>query len=200
MPRIKLCGLFREEDIEYANQAKPDFVGFIFAESRRKITPEKAAAFRKKLDTDIPTVGVFVNHEISEIEKLVNDGTIQFVQLHGEEDEVYINELKRVVDVPVIKAVRVKSTSDILEAVKLPVDYLLLDTYSEKEKGGTGEVFDWSIIPEIKKPYFLAGGLNLENIEKALKYDAYCYDVSSGVETDGIKDRDKMIEIVRKIR
>ena len=200
MSRIKLCGLFRAEDINYANEARPDFVGFIFAESKRKINHDKAAEFRKKLDKDIPAVGVFVNHEIPEIVKLVKDGTIQYVQLHGEEDETYINELKEYIDIPVIKAVRVRNSSDILEAEKLPADYLLLDTFSEKEKGGTGEVFDWSIIPEIKKPYFLAGGLNLENIEKALKYDAYCYDVSSGVETDGIKDRDKMIEIVRKIR
>lgn len=200
MSKIKLCGMFREEDIYYANEAKPDFVGFVFAESKRKIDFNTAKHFREILLKEIPSVGIFVNHGIEEITKLVNDGIINMVQLHGDENLEYIQEIKKYVNVPIIKAIRVKDVQDILEGDKWPVDYLLLDTFEQGSMGGTGKIFDWSIIPTISKPYFLAGGINLSNIEEANKYGAFCLDTSSGVETDGIKDKNKMIEIVRKIR
>ena len=200
MSKIKLCGMFREEDIEYANQAKPDFVGFVFAPSKRRIDYEKAKYFKSLLSKDILSVGVFVNHNLDMIIKLVKDGVIDLVQLHGNEDEEYIEELKKHVEVPIIKAIRVKDVQDIVEGDKLQVDYLLLDTFEQGSMGGTGKIFDWSMIPKISKPYFLAGGINLSNIEEANKYGAFCLDTSSGVETDGIKDKNKMIEIVRKIR
>lgn len=200
MSKIKLCGMFREQDIEYANEAMPDYVGFVFAPSKRKIDYDTAKRFRKILKEEIPVVGVFVNHNIQEIAKLVNEEIINIVQLHGDEDNNYIEELKAQISVPVIKAIRVKDAQDIVEADKLKVDYLLLDTYEAGNMGGTGKIFDWSMVPEISKPYFLAGGINLFNIEEAKKYGAFCLDTSSGIETDGFKDKDKMIEIVRKTR
>lgn len=201
MSKIKICGLSRECDVDAVNTAKPDYIGFVFADkSKRKVSPETALRLKKKLDKNIKGVGVFVNNDIDFVVSLINWGIIDIVQLHGDEDENYINLLKSKINVPVIKAVRVKNTEDILNGDKLSVDYLLLDTYIKNEYGGSGKVFDWSLIPQISKPYFLAGGLNTENILSAKKVNAYCLDVSSGVETDGKKDKNKIIEIVKKVR
>ena len=200
MSKIKLCGMFRDEDIDFANIAKPDYIGFIFAKSRRQIDKQTAKKFKEKLSDNIKAVGVFVNSPIKEIEEIVKEGIIDIIQLHGDEDEKYVLDLKSVVEIPIIKAVRVKNDQDIKIADKTNADYLLLDTYSANAMGGTGKTFDWQIIPEIKKPFFLAGGINLDNIDDAIKTDAFCIDTSSGVETNGIKDKDKMIEIVRKVK
>ncbi len=200
MSKIKLCGMFRDEDIDFANIAKPDYIGFIFAKSRRQIDKQTAKKFKEKLSDNIKAVGVFVNSPIKEIEEIVKEGIIDIIQLHGDEDEKYVLDLKSVAEIPIIKAVRVKNDQDIKIADKTNADYLLLDTYSANAMGGTGKTFDWQIIPEIKKPFFLAGGINLDNIEDAIKTDAFCIDTSSGVETNGIKDKDKMIEIVRKVK
>jgi phosphoribosylanthranilate isomerase len=122
------------------------------------------------------------------------------VQLHGSEDAIYIRKLKEALSVPVIKAVRVQNAEQIIDAQSLDCDYLLLDTWQKGIQGGSGVAFDWSLIPQLKKPYFLAGGLNAENILEAARYQPYCLDVSGGAETEGKKDRRKIIELVRLIR
>lgn len=201
MSKIKICGLSRECDIDFVNAAKPDFIGFVFAEkSKRRVDFDTALKLKNQLDKNIQAVGVFVNNDMNFVLSLVNNGIIDLIQLHGDEDKNYIMSLKEKTSAKIIRAVRVKTTDDILKADRLPVDYLLLDTYTKGEYGGSGKTFDWNMIPEISKPYFLAGGLNAENIKSALKVGAYCLDVSSGAETDGKKDKDKIIKIVNTVR
>ena len=213
MQKIKLCGMMKPCDIEYANRVKPDFVGFIFANTRRKISAAQAKQFREALDAEIPAVGVFVNEDISVITSLVQNGCIDLIQLHGEEDADYIRRLRQVCDVPVIKAVKVQTVEQIRQAAALPVDYLLLDTYRKGVLGGTGEAFDWELLREAKaaagdaaegelfgKPYFLAGGLHAGNLREAAALGSYGLDVSSGIETDGSKDFTKMVEVMELVR
>lgn len=213
MQKIKLCGMMKPCDIEYANRIKPDFVGFIFANTRRKISAAQAKQFREALDAEIPAVGVFVNEDIPVITSLVQNGCIDMIQLHGEEDADYIRRLREVCDVPVIKAVKVQTVEQIRQAAALPVDYLLLDTYREGVLGGTGEAFDWELLREAKaaagdtaegelfgKPYFLAGGLHAGNLREAAALGSYGLDVSSGIETDGSKDFTKMVEVMKLLR
>lgn len=213
MQKIKLCGMMKPCDIEYANRVKPDFVGFIFANTRRKISPAQAKQFRETLNVEIPAVGVFVNEDIPVIASLVQDGCIDMIQLHGEEDADYIRRLREICDVPVIKAVKVQMVEQIRQAAALPVDYLLLDTYRKGVLGGTGEAFDWELLRETKaaagdaaegelfgKPYFLAGGLHAGNLREAAALGSYGLDVSSGIETDGSKDFTKMVEVMELVR
>ena len=200
MTKIKICGLFRPEDADCVNEALPDYIGFVFAESRRKVTPARAAAIRQRLDGRIKTVGVFVDAASEDVGALANGGVIDVIQLHGCEDAGYIKRLQLITDVPIIRAVRVLSTEQILAAQHLPYDYLLLDAYHPHLAGGSGECFDWALLPELEKPYFLAGGIHAENIRDALKLKPYAIDVSSGAETDGVKDREKIIELVRIVR
>ena len=213
MQKIKLCGMTKPCDIEYANRVKPDLVGFIFANTRRKISAAQAKQFREALDAEIPAVGVFVNEDISVIVSLVQDGCIDMIQLHGEEDADYIRRLREICDVPVIKAVKVQTVEQIRQAAALPVDYLLLDTYRKGVLGGTGEAFDWELLREAKaaagdtaegelfgKPYFLAGGLHAGNLREAAALGSYGLDVSSGIETDGSKDFTKMVEVMELVR
>lgn len=213
MQKIKLCGMMKPCDIEYANRVKPDFVGFIFANTRRKISAAQAKQFREALDAEIPAVGVFVNEDISVITSLVQNGCIDLIQLHGEEDADYIRRLREVCDVPVIKAVKVQTVEQIRQAAALPVDYLLLDTYRKGVLGGTGEAFDWELLREAKaaagdtaegelfgKPYFLAGGLHAGNLREAAELGSYGLDISSGIETDGSKDFTKMVEVMELVR
>lgn len=213
MQKIKLCGMMKPCDIEYANRVKPDFVGFIFANTRRKISLAQAKQFREALDAEIPAVGVFVNEDIPVIASLVQDGCIDMIQLHGEEDADYIRCLREVCDVPVIKAVKVQTVEQIRQTAALPVDYLLLDTYRKGVLGGTGEAFDWKLLREAKaaagdtaegalfgKPYFLAGGLHAGNLREAAALGSYGLDVSSGIETDGSKDFTKMVEVMELVR
>ena len=213
MQKIKLCGMMKPCDIEYANRVKPDFVGFIFANTRRKISAAQAQQFREALDAEIPAVGVFVNEDIPVIASLVQGGCIDMIQLHGEEDADYIRRLREVCDVPVIKAVKVQTVEQIRQAAALPVDYLLLDTYRKGILGGTGEAFDWELLREAKaaagdtaegelfgKPYFLAGGLHAGNLREAAALGSYGLDVSSGIETDGSKDFTKMVEVMKLLR
>lgn len=213
MQKIKLCGMMKPCDIEYANRVKPDFVGFIFANTRRKISAAQAKQFREALDAEIPAVAVFVNEDISVITSLVQNGCIDMIQLHGEEDADYIRRLREICDVPVIKAVKVQMVEQIRQAAALPVDYLLLDTYRKGVLGGTGEAFDWELLREAKiaagdtaegelfgKPYFLAGGLHAGNLREAAALGSYGLDVSSGIETDGSKDFTKMVEVMELVR
>jgi phosphoribosylanthranilate isomerase len=184
--KIKICGLVKECDIDYVNEALPDYAGFVFAKSKRKISADRAYALKRGLSPFIKAVGVFVDHDISFVRDLLERGIIDIAQLHGHEDEEYISAISA----PVIKAVRIGEKFD------YPADYLLFDSSS----GGSGEAFDWSLIPKIDKPFFLAGGINIGNITKAMKVNPFAIDVSSGVETNGVKDREKILEIVRSVR
>lgn len=198
--KIKICGLMRLFDVDAVNAAMPDYAGFIFAPSRRQISFDLADLFRQRLNPKIETVGVFGNASLDRIAKACNRGIIDMVQLHGDEDAAYIDELKRRISVPIIKAVRVRSTQQIVEAQAIPCEYLLLDTYDKDAAGGTGKMFDWAMIPTLDKPHFLAGGLHAGNIRQAVKSDSYCLDISSGVETDGKKDAMKINEVVKLVR
>lgn len=197
MTKIKICGLFREEDISYVNEARPDYAGFVFAKSRRQVTPAQADALRAGLLPGILPVGVFVNADYREIISLYRAGIIAMAQLHGQEDEAYIRRLgARSGGMPVMKAVRVERAEDILAWQDSAADYLLLDHGS----GGTGVSFDWKLIPKMEKPYFLAGGIHLGNIEAALALHPYGIDVSTGAEEGGVKSREKIIRLVQTVR
>ncbi|RDU23462.1 phosphoribosylanthranilate isomerase [Anaerosacchariphilus polymeriproducens] len=199
MTKIKICGLFQSCDIEFVNEAKPDYIGFVFAKSRRQVTKEQAGKLRALLDHKIISVGVFVNEKVENIVDLINENIISVVQLHGQEDECYIQTLKSKTSVPIIKAVKVTNAVDIIEAQKLPVDFLLLD----QGEGGTGKVFDWTLASGIKiaKPFFLAGGMNIDNVERGInELGPFAVDISSGVETNGVKDKNKIEQIIRRIQ
>lgn len=203
MSKIKICGLTRLEDIRFVNEALPDYVGFVFAKSKRQVSDDEAEILKSYLKTSIKSVGVFVNDDIKHIAQLCNLNIIDMVQLHGDENEEYIKNLRKYIDNPIIKAVRVKKFDDVKKSDEFSSDYLLFDAYHEKQYGGSGIAFDWSLISAIKvnKPYFLAGGLNLNNILEAQNLcNPYCLDLSSGVETNGLKDKQKIIEMVTKIR
>ena len=197
MTKIKLCGLTRSCDIEYVNELLPEYIGFVFApKSRRYISPEKAEVLREHLDDRITPVGVFVDEKIEVIADLIKRKIIDIVQLHGNESEKYITGLRRVIDCPVIKAFRIESEADIVSANNSSADYVLLDS-----GGGTGKVFDHSLLKDIARPYFLAGGLTPENVETAVKQlKSFAVDVSSSLETDGFKDKIKMTAFVNAVR
>lgn len=198
MTKLKLCGLSRSCDIEAANRLKPDYIGFVFAKkSRRYINPAQARSLRAGLDKGISPVGVFVNESPETIAGLVRSGTIDVVQLHGSEDEVFLQKLRGLVSCPMIKAFSVKTPQDVRIACESSADFILLDSGG----GGTGTVFDWNLLEPIQRPWFLAGGLSPENAANAIRRLApYGVDVSSGIETDGVKDRQKMNDFVRAVR
>lgn len=200
MPKIKICGLKRLEDIYSVNEYIPDYIGFVFAGKKRLVSPELAYELKRHLDKSIKAVGVFVDAEIDFIIKLITSRTIDIIQLHGNENNTYISKLRERTSVPIIKAIRVKSAEDILKGETIQCDYLLLDTYVEDSYGGSGKSFDWSIIPKISKPFFLAGGLTPENIAVATNVEPYCLDISSGVETDGFKDKAKIAQVIKTVR
>ena len=199
MTKIKICGLRRPEDIVYVNEAKPDFAGFIIdvPKSRRNVPREKVWELTALLSPEILPVGVFVNAPMETILSLVTDGTLKAVQLHGQESQSYLEELKKQVAVPLIRAFSIRSPEDLTEAEKSPADFVLLDNGA----GGTGEIFDWSLLSSFDRPFFLAGGLRLENIAEAVsRFHPYALDLSSGVETDGYKDKEKIIAAVAAVR
>ncbi len=201
MAKVKICGITRPEDIRAVNEIRPDYIGFVFAPSRRRIDFDRAAELKAALNPDTKAVGVFVNEAIESIASLVRNNMIDAVQLHGYEDEPYITRLKGLVGVPVIQAVRVRCSEQISFFSRMPSDYLLLDSYVRGERGGSGKSFDWGIIPAVKKPVFLAGGLDAGNVLEAIsQVHPYCVDVSSGVETNGFKDYNKMAEFVNLVR
>ena len=198
---VKICGLQTLEDVKCVNATKPDYAGFILSESKRRIDVSTAVELKKHLSKDILAVGVFVNEPTSFIIEAINRGAIDIVQLHGSESQECIDEIKNKTNVPIIKAIPVRTREDILLGDRLECDFLLLDTYSKSVAGGCGKVFDWSLIPgKLRHPYFLAGGLCLGNVELALKTGAFAVDVSSGVETDGVKDDRKISEFVHYIK
>lgn len=201
MAKIKICGLRREADIHMVNKYRPDYIGFVFADSKRRVTREEAAALKKQLAPEIKAVGVFVNAPAEQIAILCREGVIDMVQLHGDEKADYISHLKSSVSNPIIKAVRTGTPRDIEDGLALGADYLLLDTYSPIQYGGIGKTFDWSMIPKDLENFFLAGGLNSSNILQAIRSSRpYCVDISSGVETGGFKDEEKVKEIIEAVR
>ncbi len=202
MSKIKICGIKRIEDIEVVNKYKPDYIGFVFSKSPRQVDFETARELKSRLDKSIRVVGVFVNEPIDFIVKLCISNVIDAVQLHGDENDEYIKQLRARVKCRIIKAVRVKSTEQILREEQKKCDFLLLDTYRKDVYGGSGEKFNWDLIPaDLVKEYFLAGGLNADNIQLAIKtLHPFCVDVSTSVETDGVKDEKKVKEIIDKVR
>lgn len=196
MTKIKLCGLKRECDIAWANEFQLDYAGFVFAGTKRRITDETAQQLRNQLSETIPAVGVFVNEPIAHITALVQNGTIQLVQLHGQEDDSYIQQLRQYVQVPVIQAFSICTIEDAEKAQQSPADYILLD----QGAGGTGQPFDWSVLQSMTRPYFLAGGLTTSNVGQALSYHPYAVDVSSGIETNGVKDKEKIKTFMAHVR
>lgn len=199
MTKMKFCGLTRPCDMEAVNEIKPEYIGFVFAKkSKRYVTPQKAMELKKLLSPEILAVGVFVGEEPEVIAGLLENGTIDIAQLHGSEDEEYIRKLKTMTDKLIIKAIQVTDESTYAET-KLPscsVDYLLLDSGA-----GTGTTFDWNKIEKLCKPYFLAGGLSPDNVGEAIELlHPYAVDVSSGIEEDGVKSKEKMAAFAAAVR
>ncbi len=196
--RIKICGLFRSCDAEYINEAMPDYAGFVFYEkSHRFVDSSQAAKLREKIVHTVKTVGVFVNHEPEYIQRLVESGVIGIIQLHGNEDDAYIARLRaKLPHARIWKAFQVRSAADMVLAQNSSADMVLLDNGY-----GTGQCFDWSFADAFKRPMILAGGLNAENIPAAIeRFRPFALDVSSGVETDGVKDRNKILAAVAATR
>lgn len=197
MTKIKLCGLSRPCDIEAANKLKPDYIGFVFApKSKRYVSPEQAMALKQMLLPEIQAVGVFVNEDPQHVAKLLRDQIIDVAQLHGGEDEAYIARLRQLTNRPIIQAFRVETARDVEKIEQSTADYVLLDSGA-----GSGTVFDWGLIQNIARPYFLAGGLDPDNVADAVKAcRPYGVDVSSGIETGGRKDETKMAAFVAAVR
>jgi phosphoribosylanthranilate isomerase len=196
--RIKFCGMRNPEDIETANEIGCDYVGFVFAKkSKRYINEETAAKLKKALSPEIKAVGVFVDEEPQTVARLLNTGVIDTAQLHGTEEEDYIRELRKLIgNKPVIKAFRIASKEDVRAANESTADLVLADAGA-----GEGKTFDWSLLSEMKRPYLLAGGLGPENVEEAIQeIRPYGVDVSTGIETDGIKDPEKMRKFAEIVR
>ena len=197
MTKIKFCGLRRDLDIEYANELLPDCIGFVFWEkSKRYVTPADAKKLKAKLSPAVKAVGVFVDEDVRRVAHLLNTDVIDAAQLHGGEDEAYIAALKALSPRPVIKAFRVASSADVRKAEASSADMILLDNGK-----GTGEVFDWTYLNDAARPFMLAGGLSAENAAQAIKrFHPYAVDLSSAIETDGVKDKMKMTEFLKIVR
>jgi len=205
--RIKICGLFRDEDIDFINEARPDYAGFVFAKSSRQVSTAMAQYLRFRIADGITPVGVFVNAPIAMITELYHNGVISIAQLHGNEDESYITGLKRAsvatirhhTRLPEIKVIKALSPASPTWNKNIPsnADYILLDSGA-----GSGKTFNWDSLKTIKiaKPWFLAGGINIKNINQAMELNPYAIDVSSGAETDGVKDRKKILELAAAVK
>ncbi len=197
MTKIKICGLMHECDIEYVNHFKPDYIGFILAKGfRRSIDFERAKKLKEKLDPDIKAVGVFVNDSIEDIDYYVKNNIIDVIQLHGSEDNAFIEKLKKLTNKTIIKAFRINQAQDITTANDSKADEVLLDSGT-----GTGKSFNWELLKSINRRYFLAGGIGIDNVRQAVKdFSPYCVDVSSKVETDGVKDKEKIKQFIDTVR
>lgn len=185
------------------NRAKPDYAGFVFAPGRRQVTAEQAEALRRQLDPAIAAVGVFVKAPVEEVAALANRGIIQLIQLHGDEDEDYVKGLRWRTQVPIIRVIRVRGPESLRELDRYDCDYFLLDTYSGSQFGGMGKTFDHSLLRQVRfpRPFFLAGGLDPANVTAAIAAcRPYGVDTSSGIETAGIKDENKIRAFVSAVR
>ena len=197
MTKIKFCGLTRPCDIAAANEIKPDYVGFVFApNSKRRVGYKQAVDLKNLLSKDIKAVGVFLNEDIEQVISLLNLGIIDAAQLHGDESVDYIRRIQQETGKPVIKAFRIHSEADVAAAEETIADYIILDAGT-----GEGKTFDWHLVEQFQKPYFLAGGLKPENVKEAMRQlHPYALDVSTGIETDGLKDKQKMAAFAAAVR
>lgn len=204
MVKVKICGIKTLQDVEFVNRQKPDFTGFVFYSlSKRYVSLITARSLKAKLNKKIKSIGVFVNAPPEEIAAAAELGIINMVQLHGDETNAYIAELRKICTLPIIKAVRVREEADIKKAAFYNCEYFLFDTYSTASYGGTGRQFDTQLLKGVKinKPYFLAGGLNAGNVRSALKgLKPYAVDVSGGVENGGSKDETKIKNFIKQVK
>ncbi|MFV0342741.1 MAG: phosphoribosylanthranilate isomerase [Anaerocolumna sp.] len=207
MTKIKICGLKRIEDIHLVNECLPDYIGFVFAGSKRRIDRLTAMELKKELDPSIQAVGVFVNEPIEHIVALCESNCIDIIQLHGGEDNAYIHLLKKKVSTPIIKVIGVEPTMkseelrEHLSYKAYPTEFVMYDAMVKGQHGGSGIAFDHNLLNNQQNAFFLAGGLDANNVTKAIKIcNPYCVDVSSGVETDGFKDRLKVRDFILAVR
>ena len=208
-PKVKMCGISKVETIPAIVDAKPDYMGLVFAPSKRQVTVDQAKilveelhrGYAKKYGSDtehdkngtIKTVGVFVNETVENLVTIANEANLDAVQLHGDEDEAFIQSLKERTNVEVWKAVQIRSAADVEAWIDSSADMLLFDAYHKDERGGTGEVFDWSSLDAFERPFMLAGGIDSTNVARAIRtVRPYGIDISSGIETNGVKDDEKI--------
>ena len=211
MTKVKICGLKTLADVEKVNRYLPDYIGFVFANTKRFVTDEQALEMKQALDNRIKAVGVFVDEPMEHVVSLYEKGIIDIVQLHGAESEDYIRTLKQKTDICVIKATRVQTPEQVSALMSDEADYMLFDTYKKGELGGTGVRFPIKILEKSLedmaaqgrtiKPFFLAGGLDWQNVAEVIgKTECFAVDVSTGVETDGVKDEAKIKKFIEKVR
>ncbi len=201
-PKVKMCGISKVETIPAIVDAKPDYMGLVFAPSKRQVTVEQAKILIEELHKQcinhydikvVKTVGVFVNETLDNLVRIADTANLDAVQLHGDEDEAFIQSLKERTNVEVWKAVQIRSAADAEAWIDSSADMLLFDAYHKDERGGTGEVFDWSCLDEFERPFMLAGGIDSTNVARAIRtVRPYGIDISSGIETDGVKDDEKI--------
>ena len=201
-PKVKMCGISKVETIPAVVEAKPDYMGLVFAPSKRQVTVEQAEILVEELhkqcinhyDTKVvKTVGVFVNETLDNLVRIADTANLDAVQLHGDEDEAFIQSLKERTNVEVWKAVQIRSAADVEKWIDSSADMLLFDAYHKDERGGTGEVFDWSSLDAFERPFMLAGGIDSTNVARAIRtVRPYGIDISSGIETNGVKDDEKI--------
>ena len=209
-PKVKMCGISKIDTIPAVVEAKPDYMGLVFAPSKRQVTVEQAKTLVEELHKQyavrynsetIKTVGVFVNETIENLLKIAEEVKLDVIQLHGDEDESFIQILKEQSNVEIWKAVQVRSAADAEKWIDSSADMLLFDAYHKDERGGTGEVFDWSSLDEFERPFMLAGGIDSTNVARAIRtVRPYGIDISSGIETEGVKDDEKMKAFTNIVR
>lgn len=211
MTKVKICGLKTLADVAKVNRYLPDYIGFVFANTKRFVTDEQALEMKQALDHRIKAVGVFVDEPMEHVVSLYEKGIIDIAQLHGAESEDYIRTLKQKTDICVIKATRVQTPEQVSALMSDEADYMMFDTYKKGELGGTGVRFPITILEKSLedmaaqgrtiKPFFLAGGLDWQNVAEVIgKTECFAVDVSTGVETDGVKDEAKIKQFIEKVR
>ena len=216
-PKVKMCGISKVETIPAVVEAKPDYMGLVFAPSKRQVTVDQAKTLVEELhrgyaqkygsDTEhdkndtIKTVGVFVNETVDNLITIANEANLDAVQLHGDEDEAFIQSLKERTNVEVWKAIQIRTAADTEKWIDSSADMLLFDAYHKDERGGTGEVFDWSSLDAFERPFMLAGGIDSTNVARAIRtVRPYGIDISSGIETNGVKDDEKITAFTKIVK
>ena len=209
-PKVKMCGISKVETIPAVVEAKPDYMGLVFAPSKRQVTVEQAKILIEELhkqcinhyDTKVvKTVGVFVNETLDNLVRIADTANLDAVQLHGDEDETFIQSLKERTNVEVWKAIQIRTAADTEKWIDSSADMLLFDAYHKDERGGTGEVFDWSSLDAFERPFMLAGGIDSTNVARAIRtVRPYGIDISSGIETNGVKDDEKITAFIKIVK
>ncbi len=222
-PKVKMCGISKVETIPAVVDAKPDYMGLVFAPSKRQVTVDQAKTLVEELHKQyanrynrdaeqysnqtlihqefIKTVGIFVNEMLDNLVTIATEVNLDAVQLHGDEDEAFIQSLKERTNVEVWKAVQIRSAADAEVWIDSSADMLLFDAYHKDERGGTGEVFDWSCLDDFERPFMLAGGIDSTNVARAIRtVRPYGIDISSGIETEGVKNDEKIKAFTNIVR